>query len=863
MERKYDQSQRVVEKQEGWLSDDYGIGETKGFGQIDFRMDQLKQLLLFLFILILVNIKCTISISQKVVDDNQLRLCNNGGVYFDRECICAAGYKGSECELFDATSSPITSNTTTNTKLPCGEARDGDINIGPLCCWSKSRTSKNTTNLGQTAWFLDDNSEIVQHAKIRRLLKTYGPWDENDINYLKHHVSVQGELPFGRDRTKLVYALRYHNNTDKLQYLPRECNQENKPPLAFVMLITSYDSQTFKTLMKLLYSTKHYYVINIDKRHENDIKEIEKDALEIFQSKLTVEQKEKNYPMNIRVMDSPFMGYWGAPSLVYMELTSYTFLFDMVKQRRSIGIASGLSNQDSFTQFSHVINFSGNDMPLKSLANFESLLCSNFQTNYLQHYDLENYKPRYNTTWYLKENNFQKVDEMVFDKYDCGEMGSLKQFELATGGYGSQWHLVRYEFAYHAISDLRSIERMLSLKFTSIPDEAFFQAIKYFYPLYPNQQWLDSRRMTLWSKNAHIPSRRYAVEKQDIDNLDTNLLFVRKVYDQDGAPDTIETLGKEEVGQLNSLINWFLYSPASSTYIKDYRYRNNIARPRAAPHWSKGGIGLWDMDVRQVAQKAWTMNRFLANPSANPLSYRKVCLAPASTQSLLPSHPSSVQPLEILFRFFARIMKRTPADTRDMCAACHTVFDDSIHSSIAIHYLFDCIHIQSRAPLFSKLLLDWTDNRVQWNVHVPGLYQTEGTSTPLLINAVAILFHRAWCHHAHVSFYTNNANNQYAIDTNEVAIVTSRLKSQGPEEPEEPIDLKQIYAALQASIQPTKVITKTVDQKEIERLFATSIERDLRSCGDGQVSYSKRHPLPIPCKSHEKVPDDATNTQRA
>ncbi|EGG15155.1 hypothetical protein DFA_09979 [Cavenderia fasciculata] len=42
---------------------------------------------------------------------------------------------------------------------------------------------------------------------------------------------------------------------------------------------------------------------------------------------------------------------------------------------------------------------------------------------------------------------------------------------------------------------------------------------------------------------------------------------------------------------------------------------------------------------------------------------------------------------DTLFRFFARIMKRTPADTNTICYACHTVFDGDTHTSPIIHHL--------------------------------------------------------------------------------------------------------------------------------------------------------------------------------
>ncbi|EGG24122.1 hypothetical protein DFA_06262 [Cavenderia fasciculata] len=65
----------------------------------------------------------------------------------------------------------------------------------------------------------------------------------------------------------------------------------------------------------------------------------------------------------------------------------------------------------------------------------------------------------------------------------------------------------------------------------------------------------------------------------------------------------IESPNTEEISEPNSLINWYLYSPSSSTYVKANKYKKSIAHPRAALHWTKGGmvLSLWYVDVRQVA----------------------------------------------------------------------------------------------------------------------------------------------------------------------------------------------------------------------------------------------------------------------
>ncbi|EGG21578.1 GlcNAc transferase [Cavenderia fasciculata] len=495
-------------------------------------MVTIKLLLLLLFVLLFISFSSSNNHIVSSLSLLPIKSCQNGGIDLYGNCICCFGYYGKECEMVD-------------TRERCTQSTFTEYDIGPVCCWSKHRTIHNATNLKETtSWSISDNSMQTQNKKIKRMIKSYGPWDDNDINYFNHilkldHIQRNGRL-------KQVYSLRFNNATDKIPRLPSICDSTNKPPLAFIIMLTNYDKESFQTLLNIIYHPKHYYVIHVDARNfkKEIIDTMNNDINHLFVSR---QQKQPlQDPMNIQLVNIPFKGNWGTLSLVYMEVASYTYLFDMVKQRRESRLKSNSHHHDrqnTIVQWSHIINLSGHDMPTKSLHKLESFICSNLNTNYIEHFPTKDILIRFQMTSFDQGKWLVTIDREVFESNDCGKMGSLSIFDPESGGYGSQWHMIRYELAYHAISDIRSVERLLSLKFTSIPDESYYQSIKHFYPHLKHQSWKDQvNRKTYWSKYTSDTSHRYRVEKHDIDSLVPSLLFIRKVYDQDVRNYMIEKL---------------------------------------------------------------------------------------------------------------------------------------------------------------------------------------------------------------------------------------------------------------------------------------------------------------------------------
>ncbi|EGG23813.1 GlcNAc transferase [Cavenderia fasciculata] len=224
---------------------------------------------------------------------------------------------------------------------------------------------------------------------------------------------------------------------------------------------------------------------------------------------------------NIQFVENRLLGIWGAPSMVYMELAGYAKLFDMVSERQSV-------NGNEINQmWSHVINLSTNDMPLKPLSKIEEFFCDHFNTTYMckgRYLDNERFNGYYME--FVKGDYWSKVGDGTYNSYDCGKPGNLKYFSPVS--IGTQWHMLTSGFAHHLISDIKSLETLMSLKFSYIPDESFYQAAWRTY----SQDDFESNyhRDTMWDKVTTSQHSRYSVDLEDLDTIPKHLMFIRKVY---------------------------------------------------------------------------------------------------------------------------------------------------------------------------------------------------------------------------------------------------------------------------------------------------------------------------------------------
>ncbi|KAN0034566.1 hypothetical protein ACTFIV_001091 [Dictyostelium citrinum] len=493
------------------------------------------------------NIKIeTINNSIEFLSINKIN-CENGGIGFSGKCICSYGYSGDRCEIVDI------DNPCTQVKMnieylynPTIVSSDRCISSAPsICCWSKFRTISNIS----TSKLQDSNhselNEVQQHNDlIKSILTNYGPWTENDKKMISYLIKSNDN--------DITYQLKY--NTKHFMSKHDQLDNHKKPKLAFVLMIHKIDLEAIKLLFDNIYKPKHYYVIHIDNNFndENLIKELKVFINNLYELKIKNNiLLDSNYPNNIEILDSRFDGAWGSIALVYSEIASYTKLFDMLEHRHSI---TGRKEK-----WSHVINLSINDFPIKTIEKLEYFFSSNgnIKRNFLNEEDKEKEIIRYNKPWVecktIDDNksnivafNFENNNNTDGENGICGCTGMEHTMDRSKYKEGSQWHFITYRFANYLISDFKAIKRLFSMKFSYIPDESFFQLAKtesYFFN--ETDTWdFSNYRFIPWYNSA-IGLKVGLEEVENNFNNQNWSFFTRKVYTTDVKKAIIEKYLKD------------------------------------------------------------------------------------------------------------------------------------------------------------------------------------------------------------------------------------------------------------------------------------------------------------------------------
>ncbi|EGG14130.1 Pol protein [Cavenderia fasciculata] len=72
----------------------------------------------------------------------------------------------------------------------------------------------------------------------------------------------------------------------------------------------------------------------------------------------------------------------------------------------------------------------------------------------------------------------------------------------------------------------------------------------------------------------------------------------------------LDTPTNDQFDSLDNCIAWFLWSSTTNLYVEDKKYKTTMRMERAIRPWDEGGIALWDMRLRCIAQKIWIINRY-------------------------------------------------------------------------------------------------------------------------------------------------------------------------------------------------------------------------------------------------------------
>jgi len=259
--------------------------------------------------------------------------------------------------------------------------------------------------------------------------------------------------------------------------------------IAYFILVHRYPEQ-FKRMFKAIYLPGNQYVVHIDKSSGAELSKDIGDFLKPYQG--------------VRILPAQ-NALWGGYSLVDAELRGMKMLLEMT---------------DGWT---HYINLSGQDFPLKSQEYIRSFLAANPGKQFIRALDQRDVRP---DTLNRISHYFVEALGRIFHtplrrRYMIG----------ATPFIGTQWKVVTRSFCEFVCHD-KKVERFKRFYRNSfIADEAFFQTVIMNHGNMGEVMY-DDLRMIDWVPDGHIKLRPRNFGVSDIANLMASPdLFARK-FDQ-------------------------------------------------------------------------------------------------------------------------------------------------------------------------------------------------------------------------------------------------------------------------------------------------------------------------------------------
>ncbi len=290
--------------------------------------------------------------------------------------------------------------------------------------------------------------------------------------------------------------------------------------IAYFLLVHRYPAQ-FKRLFKAIYAPGNYYVIHIDKSSGAHLAGDIARFLAPYQNAEILEAKD---------------ALWGGYSLVDAELRGMACLLDM---------------DDRWT---HYINLSGQDFPLKSQDYIRQFFVANPGKQFIRALDQRKERP----------DTMNRVSHMFIE--ENGKMTATNEarpFLLGdTPFIGTQWKAVTRSFCEYVCNDPRAERFKTFYRNSFIADEGFFQTVI----MNSGDQGIvmnDDLRMIDWIPDGDIKLRPRNYDAKDLNQLQRSTdLFARKF---DAEDDT----------NILTLLEEHLLSPGANIYQKP----SNPAKP--------------------------------------------------------------------------------------------------------------------------------------------------------------------------------------------------------------------------------------------------------------------------------------------
>lgn len=271
--------------------------------------------------------------------------------------------------------------------------------------------------------------------------------------------------------------------------------------LAFLLMIHSRPAQ-FGRLLRAIHRPQHSYLVHVDKKADAAVHAAVKEEVASLQ--------------NVVVMPSRKVR-WGGWSMVEVQL-------------------SGARTLLAKPGWSHLVNLSGQDFPLRALEAMEAELEEEPQRNYVNHFRPEQMEwiwenPAFSSGHPEAVRPFSRVDRFYVEVPRRSRVHPLpllrRRFPSGYTWYGgSQWMVLSRAACLYATTSASSRKLRRFYRHTMIPDESFFQTLLMNSPLRPTVV-NDSKRTIEWAPRQVI----FTMEHLDL-LLGSDGWFARKFDDQ-------------------------------------------------------------------------------------------------------------------------------------------------------------------------------------------------------------------------------------------------------------------------------------------------------------------------------------------
>jgi Core-2/I-Branching enzyme len=281
--------------------------------------------------------------------------------------------------------------------------------------------------------------------------------------------------------------------------------------IAYFLLVHRYPEQ-FKRLLQAIYHPGNQYVVHVDKSSGMELAEDISAFLSPYQGVQILEPQD---------------ALWGGYSLVDAELRGMALLLEM---------------SDRWT---HYINLSGQDFPLKSQGYIHQFFAANPGKQYIRALDQRRQRPE---TINRISHVFNEADGLMTPT------GVSRAFLAGdTPFIGTQWKAVTRSYCQFVCHDPRAKRFKTFYRNSFIPDEAFFQTVM----MNSGRHGVvmnDDLRMIDWVPDGDIKLRPRNFGTSDLIRLQNSPdLFARK-------------FDAEEDKQILSLLERHLKSPEANNY---------------------------------------------------------------------------------------------------------------------------------------------------------------------------------------------------------------------------------------------------------------------------------------------------------